>query len=267
MQAILNITLHSLQNDLRRLEIISMNLANTQTVGYQREIALNSPMMSSLSSPASSPVSSSVSSTFNTAFADLLNPESAFTSTVTSVRDRHPGALKASGQNLDLALNGEGFFEVATASGPAYTRDGHFHLDTTGRLVSAAGNPVMGSEGEIVLPSDQVSIDATGQIRARDNPTQAPLARLRLVHFDDPSSMQVLGAGLLSAGSTSASASARVDDKASTLQQGTLENANVNPMQEMLQLMHTMRHAEAMQKLVQGYDDMLGNAIRQLGKD
>jgi flagellar basal-body rod protein FlgG len=235
MQEILNITLHSLQNDMRRLEIINMNLANTQTIGYQREIALTSP------------------------FSDLLQTES----TTTSVRDTHSGALKASGQSLDVALMGAGYFEVATAHGLAYTRDGNFHLDAHGRLVSAAGDAVMGIEGEIVLDSERVNINAAGQIRAVDNPSGPPLARLKIVDFETPSRLQSLGGGLLSAGSSSAAAISASPN----LQQGSLENANVNSMQEMLQLMHTMRHAEAMQKLAQGYDDMLGNAIRQLAKE
>lgn len=82
-----------------------------------------------------------------------------------------------------------------------------------------------------------------------------------MVRFDSPKTLRRLGEGMVAAGT----GMAVVDDAGLQIRQGALENGNVNSMQEMMQLIQTMRHFESMQKMTQGYDDMLGTAIRKLG--
>jgi flagellar basal-body rod protein FlgG len=170
-----------------------------------------------------------------------------------------PGALQATGQSLDLALAGDGFFEVATAHGPAYTRQGNLHLDARSRLVTAAGDAVMGQGGEIVLGTGAATVDAAGNIT--DQASGRQLGRLRIVRFDPAVRPQALGDGLWA----EAPGMREVADAERDVRQGYLERSNVNSTQEMVRLMQTMRHFESVQRVVQGYDDMLGTAIRKLG--
>lgn len=183
--------------------------------------------------------------------------------------DTRPGSIRVTGQRLDLALAGDGFFEVETEAGPAYTRQGSFRVDARGRLVTAQGHPVMGRNGDIYLTTQTPVIDAAGRITEPDATTGpsaadpgAPIAQLRIVRFENPRVLERLGDGLVAAGPGMAVA----QDGEAQIRQGALENANVSSMHEMVQLMETLRHFESMQKVAQGYDEMIGQAIRRLGE-
>jgi flagellar basal-body rod protein FlgF len=167
------------------------------------------------------------------------------------------GTLRPTGSSLDLALANTGFFEVQTDTGPAYTRQGTFQVDGRGRLVTAQGQPVMGHAGEIVLTTPQPTIDGEGNVFENDR----IVGRLKVTRFADDRALQRMGGGLVTAGS----ATPTVVDSGVGLRQGFLENSNVSTMQEMVGLMQTMRHFETMQRLAQGYDEMLSSAVRKLG--
>lgn len=247
MPEIFTITLHGLQHDLARMDSIAMNLSNAQTVGYKRDIHATRPFADFVTGPAGAAADNAGNAAGRMAATDF-----------------RPAPLKATGQSLDVALAGEGFFEIGSPAGPAFTRQGNFQIDARGRLVTGQGYPVMGKSGEITLPSTAIRIDAAGNIfdaagvAADDAP---PLAQLRIVLPDAPDRVQRLGDGLFGfdGGSTV------MADSAVQARQGHLENSNVSAMQEMVQLMQTMRHAESMQKITQAYDDMLGTALRKLG--
>ena len=248
MHEILALTLQSLQQDMTRVQGIAMNLSNAQTVGYKREMNMARPFSEFVQAGAS-PVSDT--------------PQVAG-KTMPAV-DLQPATLRSTGQSLDLALEGEGWFEIQTANGLAYTRQGNFQLDALGRLVTAQGYPVMGTDGEIVLPTSALSIDATGNIfdtvaAGGSEPSRA-LTQLRIVLPDDAGSLQRLGAGMFAIdGSVT-----QMPDAAVQLRQGSLENSNVSAMREMTDLMQAMRHFESLQKVAHAVDDMLGTAIRKLG--
>src|SRR4029077_9598288 len=144
------------------------------------------------------------------------------------VTDSRPGTLKATGQPLDVALTAPGYFEVTTPDGPAYTRAGQFRLDARGRLVTALGYPVMGVSGEIVLNTPNPVIEPNGQIRENNRQT----AQLKIVQFEEPSSVERVGDGLV----TSGGATRTLADSDVQLRQGFVENANVSSMHEMVQL-------------------------------
>lgn len=252
MSEILAIGLSSMQNDMQRMEHIAMNLANTLTPGYKRQVAVSQPFAGVLEHMQARSADQSEQA------APLRLPEV----TGRTLIDVRPGALKSTGQSLDLAIEGEGYFEVATAAGPAYTRQGNFHLDERGRLVTAQGLPVMGRNGEIVLDGAKAAIDHAGNIFSGQagNPDSA-VAQFKLVKFDDATPMGSLGNGLLTPGA----GMTQLDAGAIRLRQGFLEGSNVSTQQEMIQLMQTTRHFESVQKAVQGYDELLGTAIHKLG--
>jgi len=257
MTDILAISLHAMQHDMSRLERISMNMANAATPGYKREVAVSLPLSSGGFTDAMKAVDASPAAA--TAAPTVL-PGALVVRT-----DLRPGMLRSTGRPLDVALGGAGFFEVSTEAGPAYTRQGTWQLDARGRLVTAQGHPVMGLGGEIILSHSRPRIDGTGQVfdTAMDGRADAPpVAQLKVVQFDGLGDLERMGDGLLR---TSAQPTLLVGGDVQ-VQQGLLENSNVSPMHEMVRLIQSMRHFESMQKVVLGYDDMIGAAVRKLGE-
>lgn len=249
MNEILSLVLGSMQSDVSRLERIGMNITNASTTGYKREIVGAMPFAARMGAAAGAVVAGT--------------PEPA----QFSVRfDPRPGTLKATGQSLDVALAGPGWFEVASDQGVTYTRQGNFRLDARGRLVTQQGHAVMGTAGEIQMPPGQPVIDASGRIFDPAAPAGAgraqAVAQLRVVQFEGSAPMERAGDGRFRmAGDATA-----VPEGVLQVQQGFLENSNVSHMHEMVRLMETMRHMETMQKVAIGYDDMLATSIRKLGE-
>ena len=250
MNEVLAISLHSLQGDMARLDQVGMNLANALTPGYKRGVAVQSSVGSEFAAYLSN-TSVSASEAGVAAPAVLFTP------------DTRAGTLKSTGQSLDVALSGKGYFEVITDNGPAYTRQGNFRLDARGRLITAQGYAVMGTSGEITLNQVNPVIAANGAISSATGPQDAtPLAQLKVVEFDAAAKLERLGDGLYAA----AAGMKVLGDPEVTVHQGFLENSNVSSTYEMTTLVQAMRHFESMQKVAQGYDDMLGTAIRKLGE-
>lgn len=262
MTDVLAISLQGMQQDMARLERISMNMANAATPGYKREVASSLPV--------------------NTGgFADAMRgagvtpgagvsgggaPGAALAGMLLVQTDARPGTLRSTGQGLDVALATPGFFEVSTQAGLAYTRQGSWQLDPRGRLVTAQGHPVMGQGGEIVLTRPNPVIDSTGQVfesRPGGGGAEAtPVAQLKVVRFENVQDLKRLGDGLLA----TEQVPTQLADSEVQLRQGFLENSNVNSMQEMAQLIQSMRHFESMQRVALGYDEMIGGAVRKLGE-
>ena len=236
MADVLAIAAASMAQDVARMTTISHNLANALTPGFRREMAAARPFIDHLGGAAA---------------AALLQPAAAV------LTDQRQATLRATGAPLDLALEGEGFFEVQAPDGPAYTRHGEFHLDAGGRLVTSAGLAVMGQGGDIVLGSGRVRVDAQGRVFEDDRPA----GQLRLVRFEQASALRASGDGLFRADGVVPAPAADL-----RVRQGQLENSNVSTMTEMVRLIETMRHFEASQRLVQNVDDSLGRAIRTLGE-
>ena len=258
MTDVLAISLQSMQQDMARLERISMNMANATTPGYKREVAASLP-------------SNTVA--FGEAMLGAARAQQGLAADQGAAgvagmlliqTDVRPGTLKSTGQNLDVALATPGFFEVSTGAGPAYTRQGSWQLDARGRLVTAQGHPVMGVGGEIVLSRPNPVIDAAGRVfesRPGGGAESTPVAQLKVVQFDDTRDLRRMGDGLLA----TEQVPSQLPDGDIQLRQGFLENSNVSSMQEMVQLIQSMRHFESMQRVAVGYDEMIGGAVRKLG--
>ena len=224
----------SMAGDAARLNAIAMNLANATTTAYKREL------------PSAQ------------AFAGALRAAGEGEAAVQTAIDHRPGTLRFTGNALDLALDGDGYFEIQTDAGTAYTRQGDFHVDALGRLVTQAGHPVQGADGPIQLRNGSPTIDRDGRI----SDGETALGQLKVVRFDKKSELQRAGEGLFLA----AAAPTPVTDGGVRIRQAHLEASNVNTASEMVKLMETMRHFEATQKIVQGSDDMLERALRKLGE-
>lgn len=230
-----------MQSDLQRLTTISQNLANVTTPGYKKQLM--------------------VTRAFDAVVGDMLAAQAGSGAPLTNqelAMDMTAGTLRRTGNPLDIAIDGEGFFEIRTEQGLAYTRQGELHVDPRGRLVTAKGFPVMGLVGDILTNGNQpLTINDKGEVTQAGN----LLGQLKLVRFDNPQAMTSLGNGLF------AQAGAQFGDQGTvgTIRSGYQENSNVMSAHEMVQLTETLRHFESMQKLIQGYDELYEKAMRKLG--
>lgn len=250
MQEVLAIALRSMQQDVARLEQVGSNLANVTTPGYKRQVLVSRVESGTLPSFAQAVAGA--------AAPDELAPPARTLEPFELVRDMTAGSLRATGRTLDVALAGEGYLEVHTAQGLAYTRQGELQLDARGRLVTMQGFPVQGQSGDIVLNSAAIAIDAKGNVT--DNGRLVD--RLKVVTFEPGQSLKPLDGGLFAEGGNPT----LVPEGETEVRQGFVENSNVQQAREMVELMQTMRRFESMQRIVQGYDDLMGTAIRRLGE-
>ena len=164
------------------------------------------------------------------------------------------GAVVHTGNKLDVALDGDGFFKIATPEGTRYTRDGSFSLDKDGTLINGQGYKVLGENGPITLTSTDITIQQDGQL-ADEN---GALDRLSIVEFENPEELRKLGGSLyIYAGENNTISSAREF----TVQQGYLEKSNVNPSEEMIKMIEAYRNFESVQKAIQSMDEITSKLV------
>jgi flagellar basal-body rod protein FlgF len=173
----------------------------------------------------------------------------------TPTLDLADGSLSTTGHPLDLAIRGSGFFAVDVNGQTMLTRNGQFHIDADQQLVDSAGHPVLGQSGVITLNHANVHIDATGAITDGKDDVDT----LRIVNVDKASSLSDMGDGLYSfKGNDDGQFIGRV-------QQGALEQSNVDPGEEMVRVMALSRHAQSVQRAIQAYDAALQEGINHIG--
>ncbi|KHK02161.1 flagellar basal-body rod protein FlgF [Desulfovibrio sp. TomC] len=172
--------------------------------------------------------------------------------------DFSQGGLVATGNPLDMAIQGPGFFKVADASGTAYTRNGAFHRSAEGMLVNDQDKPVLGNGGPIQLPEGRVSVDGSGSVYVDG----AQVGQVDVVTVQNPDALQKLGANLYTpqAGATiqeGAAVAGRTE-----VAQGFLEKPNVEVVEEMVSMIETQRTFEAYQKVMTSSNELDTKAIR-----
>jgi flagellar basal body rod protein FlgG len=232
------VALLGLQADEARLKAISQNIANVLTPGYKAQVPVTASFVRQL---------------------DSVGRADADTRPVgSSAIDPRSGNLRYTGNLDEVAVEGDAFLELAGPGGPVYTRQGSLRVDVRGRLVGTQGLPVVGTSGEIALANAPFSVSALGEVSQGGR----VVGTLRLVAFDHPSRLESLGNGMYAQGA------AQVDERASgaRVRPGFSEASNVSSAQEMVRLSETVRHYEALHKVVQGYDESLEKAIRKLGE-
>jgi len=173
-----------------------------------------------------------------------------------------PGEMRVTNVKTDVAIDGKGFFEIQLPNGAlAYTRDGEFHIDAQGQLVTKAGHRLMGDGGPILLDlnnATEISISATGEVSQGTDLK----GTIKLTEFANPALLNRLSGAYFTADNFNVGAT-RSD--ASTLRQGALESANTSTVMEMANLMTAMRTFEANQRTAQIHDDRIAKAISELG--
>jgi flagellar basal-body rod protein FlgG len=165
------------------------------------------------------------------------------------------GRLRITGNPLDTAIQGSGFFEIKTPQGLRYTRSGMFSLDSQRRLVTNLGYPVMGTKGEIKVPPGTVQVGTQGGIDVDGR----PVATLKIMDFPTDHMPQKHLEGLFVSDSAQPAKNPQV-------QGGHVEESNVNSIGEMVKMIQGMRNYESSQKLIQTLDHMAEISIQSLGR-
>ena len=172
-----------------------------------------------------------------------------------------PGELRATGNETDFAIQGRGFFKVELDKGQVgYTRDGEFHTNAERKLVNKQGNPVLGVGGPIVLRPDggHLSMSADGTLVQGDT----AIGKLPIYDFKDTDKLRRMGDGMVTAEDT------KVQPKPIEKPEivgGVLEMSNVQPLQEMVNMITVSRAYEANQKVIISNDELMEKAIQSLG--
>lgn len=225
----------------RRLDITANNLANASTTGFKTDALV---VAEHRERPAR----------------DVESPRDIrFVRDIGVSRDMRAGAIEATGNPLDLAIEGEGFFTVQTPAGLAYTRDGAFQMTAAGEVQTAEGYSVLTAGGAPVVfdpQGERPSIAADGTIRIGET----ALGQLGLARFANPGALEKIGDNLFRPAGQAAQA---FDGE---LVQGALESSNVRPIVELTQLIEISRAYENAARIVRQGDDLRSRAIDRLGR-
>jgi flagellar basal-body rod protein FlgF len=215
----------------RRLEIISNNIANVSTPGFK----------------VSRPV-------FNAFTGEHEMLQNTYVSMYDSYVNFAAAPLLETGNNLDFAIEGEGFFVVSTKDGPMYTRNGKFTINQEKKLVTAEGFPVLGKGGEINIDGKEINVENDGSVFVDKSFVDV----IKIVDFEDKKYLRNYGKNLFV---NTKEGSAEIIPENSTIRQGHHEASNVDIMREMIEMIQTVRAYEAYSKIDQSLDDILGKLI------
>lgn len=230
------------------LELIANNIANVSTTGYRGQIPSFESLIAQTSGPA-------MNSRAMNGWESLANEFSAINGTRLDLGE---GNLEHTGNPLNLAIEGPGFFVAQSKAGELYTRNGTFHISAAGQLVTSAGDPVLGDSGPITVPDGEVAVSADGTVSVKG----AVAGKLRVVEF--PANADLKPAGESSYSAADASAKPAI---ASSVRQGMLESSNVSPVRAMVTLISAQRQAEMMERaLGEFYSDFNRIAVDDLPK-
>jgi flagellar basal body rod protein FlgG len=245
----------------RALDVVSNNLANANTTGFKRAVAHTTDV--GYQAGVTAPVPGGLDVHLlgigeGTQLADINH-------------EFMPGTLQATGNPFDVALQGDGFFQVTQPDGStAYTRDGSFNVDQDGRLVTAGGLPVQSDQGtDLVLPQDALSarLDDTGQLIATDaSATEQVVGSLGIAQFTNDAGLQANGQNLWTATVASGPANPVTPGAttAPTVVAGALESSNVDMADEFTRLIQAQRGYQMNAKVVQSWDEIqqMANNLR-----
>lgn len=208
-----------------RFETISNNLANQETTAFKK---------------------------------DIISFNETLTMNYVSEIDFAPGPIRYTGNDLDMALEGKGFFKVQTPQGIRYTRDGAFKINVEGVLVTGSGDAVLGQNGAINISGKKVSVANSGEVFV----DEVSVDKLALVDFEQPGLLKKEGrsyylypedgTGMINAVKTE-------------VKQNYLEKSNVSPTEEMIKMIEAYRAFESAQKAIQSIDEVTSKLVNDTG--
>jgi len=244
-----------------RMNFIANNLANVNTRGYKRETqAFKDTMPTFAFDEIREPILNLKSKPL---FPEPLN--AARVRLAVSRTDFSQGAMQYTGNDLDVAINGDNaFFRVNTPTGQYLTRNGGFVLDGDGVLMTPQGYTVQGAGGGIVIPpgTRHVQISGDGQVLADG----AVIDQLALVSVDNPQNLEKMGGNLFRPRDGVQIAEGNAYDNGARVEQGFTEAANVEVVSEMVNMIEVQRQFEAYQKVMQTSDTLDRSASEKVGR-
>lgn len=217
------------------MDIFAQNIANATTSGYKKErISFKDYLI---------PVDNKVDQ----------QPDGRVMSDISEiVTDFSKGTLIRTGNPLDLAIHGEGFFVL---EGDLYTRNGNFRIDPEGYIMTQDGIKISGEGGPITVQGSKIDVSASGEIIVDD----ILVGRIKVVDFSNRSDLKKLSGGLFS----SEEQGIKID---ANISQGYLEASNVDAMTEMIQMLNSLREYEAYQKMIHAFDEATAKTTNEMGK-
>lgn len=241
-----NIVLLSGQMALSQaMDVVANNIANASTTGFKREgIAFEAYLKPS---------------DFNS------KSPTQFVYDRTTYRDMSNGPIVNTGNSLDLAIEGKGFFQVQMPDGSTgYTRAGSFQLNTEGQLVTQSGQVVLGDGGPVTVPNtaSQINISGDGFVTARvDNGTTlAQIGKIKLTSFADEQKLQAVGNGIYT------TTQAPEENTEGRIKQGAIEQSNVQAVTEITDMIRIMRSYEQAANMISNENQRQTDAVNRLSK-
>ncbi len=249
-------------NEQNRMDVLTNNLANADTIGFKKEGA--------------------TSQSFDSVLVDKIRDDSEVAALPRRIGTANPGvkvgegytdysqgAFQVTNNVYDFALAGDGFFTVeytdkAGNTSTMYTRDGNFTINSDGYLVTQDGDYVLGkgrnNENERIKmdPNAEFVVKSNGSIYQNDR----LVAQMKLTDFEDYNYLEHFGENYY----MPVEGASLLDAKDCTVNQGYLETSNVSIVSEMVEMISVSRQYEANQKIIQTYDSSLDIAVNQLGK-
>ena len=237
---------------MKRMDVVANNIANANTTGFKRDMVATQSFSAELAKRLDDPATP--------AGRDHDTPMGKMSMGVfvdTVYTDFSTGSLTSTGGAYDLAILDGGFFTVATENGIRYTRDGSFTVNAERTLVTKDGYAVQGQGGNITVPQGFVTIAEDGGVYVNGEFVD----RLRLADFENLDTLRKIGANLYNTTGDSV-------EKPMTgfVQQGAIENSNINPVREMVEMIALSRAYETNQRMIGIHDTMLGRAVTDIGR-
>jgi flagellar basal-body rod protein FlgF len=250
-----------------KLDTIANNIANINTPAFKKDQQVFREYLTANEKPPEviqvPKIVASVES-----FYDMQGGDKSYVDAHGTYTDFSQGGMKHTGNRLDVAIAGDGFFEVATPSGVRLTRHGSFSIDGNGQLVTKDGWPVLSAASAGADPASRVIKTNGEQMEIQDNGDvylgTNPVAKLSVVTVADKDQLQKIGGSLYQFKPNAQPEVANVQFP--NLKQGYLETSNVNIVQEMTDMIATTRVFESTQKAISAYDSMADKLVNVVPK-
>jgi flagellar basal-body rod protein FlgF len=186
---------------------------------------------------------------------EILSFDQALTMEISSSTDLSSGPIRYTGNDLDIAIEGPGFFKVKTPGGIRYTRNGSFTINPEGLLTTKNGDTILGQNGPISINEGNISIGGDGQITVNGEPVD----KIVVEDFTQPRHLKKEGMSYYKYQGEG------VYNPDINIQQGYIESSNVNPTEEMIKMVEALRVFESSQKAIQCMDEMNSKMVNDVG--
>ncbi len=246
----------SMITQMNKMDVISNNMANVDTIGFKKDSAVTSAFSEEMMKRLNDPEYTFLSVPHDVGGVTL----GVFVQNIAT--DFRSGSFKQTDGDLDLALSGAGFFiinytdkdgnEVET-----YSRDGSFTLSEDKKLLTKDGFSVMGQNGPVSNLNGKITIDEKGNILSDG----VFVDRLKIIDFENKNTLKKIGNNLYEAREESVQRASNAK-----VVQGFLESSNVNSVSEMVEMISVSRLYEANQKIITIHDQTLGRAVNDIAR-